>query len=140
MSVVAAIGVIGGAYVLSNGFHPASKSTTDVLLPKDSYYSLPGNQYNAIDFITKATSRITGTFTNTLGVIVYILDPVQLMALNHNGTVGSYQWSSGLIANLTVDNLTVVVAPGQWALTFFNPNVLNTTIVGFYTPLILAPT
>lgn len=131
--------VIVLVYALSGGFHPGSKSRSVVLVPQDDYYSLPGEQYNAISFIVQGTSVITGTFTNTLGVVVYVLDPSELAAFNHNGTVGAYEWSSGEIANLSVYQLDTQVPAGQWSLTFVNPNVLNTTVVGFYTAVVLAP-
>jgi len=139
-TVVAAIIVVSAAYVLTDGFHLQSKSTELNLIPAQSYYSIPGGQYNAITFVAHTTSVVTGTFTNTLGVVVYLLDPAQIKALNHNGTVGAYNWSSGPIANLTVYNLHANVPEGPWSVVFLNPNQFNTTVVGFYTAIQLKST
>ncbi len=126
-------------YAFSGGFHFGTKTPSVVLVPQNSYYSLPGEQYNEITFIVHGTSSITGTMSITLGLVVYVLDQAQLMGLNHNGTVSSFVWSSGTIANLSVYHLNTQVSAGQWSLTFYNPNILNTTVVGFYTSVVLAP-
>ncbi len=134
--LVVVIAVIAAGYWLTDGFHLSGERTT-VLVPEDSYYSLPGEQYNAVTFVVHSDYVIQGTFSNTLGIAVYILDLPQMTALNHNGTVGSYVWSSGTIANLSVDTLDISGGAGEWNLVFQNPNVLNATIVGFYTAVTL---
>jgi hypothetical protein len=137
VGVVVATVIVGAAFVLTNGFHPSKVSTSEDLVPALAYYSLPGQQYNSITFIVGSNSVINGTFTNTIGIAVYILSPTELAALNHNGVVSGYTWSSGTIANLTVYHLGASVVPGQWSLVFYNPNLVNTTVVGFYTAVTL---
>ncbi len=125
--------------MLTNGFNPKRGNSAESLIPALSYYSLPGEQYNSITFIISTSCVVNGTFTNTLGIVVYVLTPPELAALNHNGVVGQYAWSSGRIANLSVYRLDVTILPGQWALVFYNPNLINTTVVGFYTAVTLDP-
>ncbi len=141
LAVVLVIVVVGAAFVLTNGFHPNRASSADDLIPALSYYSLPPEEYNDVAFVAHSTSVINGTFTNTLGVIVYLLTPPQIKILNHNGTVVGYNWTSGLIADLTVYGLDKTVQPGEWNLVFLNPNTanINTTTVGFYTAITLSP-
>lgn len=141
LAVVIVIIVVGAAFVFTNGFHLKRVSSSDDLIPALTYFSLPAEQYNDVAFIAHSTSVINGTFTNTLGVIVYLLTPPQIKVLNHNGTVGGYNWSSGLIADLTVYGLDTTVQQGQWNLVFLNPNAaaINTTTVGFYTAITLTP-
>ena len=138
-AVVVAVVLVAAAYVLTDGFHLQAKSATFDLIPAESYYSLPGGQYNAVTFQAHNPSVLTGTFSNTLGVAVYLLDPVQMKALNHNGTVGAYYWTSGRVANLTVYDLDAAVPVGSWNVVFLNPEELNTTVVGFYTAVELGP-
>jgi len=137
-----AIGLVGAAYVLSGGFHFGAASST-VLVHKGTYYSLPGGQFNALAFSVSKASVLNGTFTNTYGINLYTMTPSELVSLAKTGVVGGFAWSSGRIANLTVTNLNLDVAAGQWDLVFLNadnPSPLNTTIVGFYTDLTVGPT
>lgn len=139
LAVVVVIVIVGAAFVLTNGFHLKKASSAEDLIPQLTYYSLPGEQYNAVTFIISSNSVISGTFTNTLGIVVYVLNPHEMFDLNHNGTVvdSEYTWSSGTIANLTVYSLYVTVLPGQWNLVFYNPNLINATVLGFYTAVTL---
>lgn len=139
LAVVLVIVVVGAAFVATDGFRLTRASSTDDLIPALSYFSLPAEQYNDVAFVAHSESVINGTFTNTLGVIVYLFTPAQIAALNHNDTVGSYAWSSGQIAGLSVYGLALTVQPGEWNLVFFNPNTaaVNTTVVGFYTAVTL---
>jgi hypothetical protein len=141
-AVVAAVAMISAAYALTDGFHVKSSSGAVVLVDKGAYYSLPGGQFNAVAFGVSTTSMLNGTFTNTLGITVYTMTPDEVVALAKTGNVSSYAWSSGRIANLTVTGLDLSVGPGQWDVVFLNtnnPDPLNTTVVGFYTDLTVAP-
>jgi len=142
VAIVIAIALVGAAYALTDGFRLTKSNTNVVLVPRGSYYSLPGGQFNALAFGVTQSSVLTGTFTNTLGVTVYLMTPSEVVNLGKFGTVSGYAWSSGRIANLTVTSLNVPVQPGQWDVLFLNtnpPDPLNTTVVGFYTDLVIGP-
>ncbi len=134
--MAAAIVLIAGVYVLTS---PTARASAVVLVPYHTVYSISGGQLNAVDFTIQTTSVVNGTFTNTLGIIVYIFTPEELVNLTLKGQVTGYQWTSGVIANLTVDSIDVTVTPGAWDLTFVNPNLFNTTIVGFWSNVTLSP-
>jgi hypothetical protein len=140
VAIVAVVAVVAALFVVTNGFRGRAGSG-DELIPALSYYSLPAEQYNDVAFIAHSTSVINGTFTNSLGLIVYIMTPSQIASLNHNGVVGTYNWSSGPIPEQQAYGLRVTVQPGQWNLVFLNPNTaaINTTVVGFYTAVTLSP-
>ncbi len=141
IAVVAGLAVGGYVLVLSR---EASSSRVTVLVPAQTFYSLPGQQFNAISFVTSRAETLNGTITNTEGVTVYLMTPAQVVHLSTEGSVGTYSWSSGLLANLTVTSLSVPVPAGQWNVVFWNPLAPSeanpsqtTTTIGFYTALIL---
>ena len=138
-AIVIAIGLVLGAYVIVEVTHKSVSSSVSVLVAKDTLYSIPGSQFNAIAFTISSNSVIQGTFSDTFGIVVYTLTPAELDHLAKTGLIPTYEWTSGTIANDSVENLVVKVSPGAWDLAFVNPNPLNTTLVGFYTELTLAP-
>jgi len=129
------------AWMLTNGFHPAGGSFSSsgyVLVPRGTSYSMVIGQFNGIDFHVNATSQIQGEVNSSRGIEVYILTPPEFAFLVKNLTVGQYVWSSGVVANQTVVNLNIPVEPGQWVLSFVNPNANFPTGVTFYSDLTLA--
>ena len=146
-AVVVAL-VIVGAYFFTDGFHFSSGSKPTVLVQAGTSYPIPGLQFNAIAINVQKTSMISGTFTNTEGITLYTMTPSELLSLSKTGVVGTYDWTSGRIANLTVTNLDLSFQPGGWDLVFYNTNGptpypltfpnYNTTYIGFYTDLTLS--
>ncbi len=121
-------------------------SASKVLIPADSYYKLPADQFSAVAFIATEQSTLSGTFTSTAGINVYTMTPAEVVSLARTGLVSDYSWTSGHLANLTVTNLSVSVPAGSWNLVFLNtdnptlnPIWTNVTIVGFYTDITIAP-
>jgi len=134
LTAVVAVALLLTAYTVTGGFRSSTVPRT-ALIPKDDYYSITGGQFNDVAFSVQSTSVVNGTFTNTLGIIVYLLTPAQLNYLATKGNVSSYDWSSGQIPNLEVYDLNVEVESGQWDLAFVNPSLVNTTVVGFWTDI-----
>ena len=129
------------AYSMTVGFRPAGSSGTSgtVLITDGTGYPMSVGQYNGISFTISQDSRITGTLNSSHGVQIYILTPSEFQYLVKNNNVSSYVWTSGVVANAELYVLNVTVQPGQWVLSFVNPNLYVPTGVGFYSNVVLAP-
>jgi len=135
-----------GAYGATGGFWTSASPAIEYLVPKDSLYSLPGGQFFDVSLNVQKSTTVSGQFTNTKGITLYVMTPTEVTYLSEKGTVGSYYWTSGRIANLTLTNFNYTFAPGQWGLVFLNadnPSLvnpsINTTIVTIYSGLFIAP-
>ena len=131
------------AVVLTHGIHSAkgtSGSPGEVLVPQGTSYSMVIGQFNGINFVVNSTSQIQGDVNSSRGIQAYILTPSEFAYLVKNLTVGEYVWTSGDVANQTVYDLVIPVQPGQWVLSFVNPNSNFPTGVTFYTNLTLTTT
>jgi hypothetical protein len=138
LTVVVVVAVVAATYGLMFGVGRRAGGLSSVaVVPKWTYDSIPGNQYDAVAFVTHSTSHINGTFTNTIGVIVYLMTPAQLVDLARTGTVGGYNWSSGVIPQLTLYGLNLTVTASSWDLVFLNPDPLNVTVVDFWSAVTL---
>jgi len=138
---VVVVAMVVVAFVLSGGFHfanDASGSSATVLIPRGTSYSMIIGQFNGINFVIGSESKIQGQVNSSRGIQVYILTPAEFHDLVHNLTVGQYVWTSGIVADQVVYNLDVAVAPGQWVLSFVNPNVSFPTGVTFYSDVTLS--
>lgn len=130
------------AYFLTNGFHSAGGSSGTqgtVLVPRGTSYSMVIGQFNGINFHVNSSAKIQGEVNSSQGIQVYLLTPSEFQYLAKNLTVGQYVWTSGVVANQVVDELDISVQPGQWVLSFVNPNSNFPTGVTFYTNLTLTP-
>jgi len=135
--------MVGAAYVFTNGFHPHGASGSTVIVVSEwTYDSIPGTQYDAVAFLAHSDSVLNGSFTNSMGVIVYIMTPTQFESLTKTGVVTGYNWTSGRIPQLTLYYLNVQVAAGPWDLVLLNPDTsaLNSTVVDFWTAVTETPT
>jgi hypothetical protein len=131
------------AYLLTGGFHAASKGSSGsngtVLIPRGTGYSYVIGQFNGIVFSITSESRIQGELNSSRGIAIYIFTTAEFQYLVRNLTVGQYVWASGVVADQTIYDLNVLVQPGQWVLSFVNPNVSWPTGVGFYSDVVLTP-
>ncbi len=139
LSVVLVAAGIVAAYFLIGGLGTRSGATPNVLIPKGTYYSIPGGQFSYVSFKADSGGNVVGEMWNTWGINVYVMTPAEDFHLAETGMVSGYLWASGRIANLTTTNLSVSVPSGSWDLVFLNtdgatmnPVWTNTTIVGFY--------
>lgn len=144
---IVAVAVVVTAFFLTDGFRTASGSRTEILLGPDSYYSLPASQFAAVAFETHGSAKVTGTFLCTGGITVYSMTPSQVLYLSEKGQVNGYLWTSGRVANGTIDHLELNFTAGSWDVVFLNADkpiivnpALNATIVSFFTGLTLSPT
>ena len=141
VGVVVILAVVLSAYVVMGGLRTASSSgsTGTVLIPFGTGYSMVIGQYNGINFDISHESRITGLLNSSHGIQIYILTPSEFAYLVKNLSVSGYVWTSGVVAFQQLYQLNVAVQPGQWVLSFVNPNVSWPTGVGFYSDVVLAP-
>ena len=122
------------------GFYPhaTSSGTKSVLVPVDTLYSLPAEQFDAVVVTTQSTALVNGTFSHTGSLVLYTMTVKQEQALAINDSVSGYEWTSGLITdNLTITYIELNLAPGNWYLIFLNPstNPNDSSSVGFLTDL-----
>jgi hypothetical protein len=140
VSVVVVIGLVGAAYALTDGFHLNGSTTTAVtVISKWTYDSIPGDQFDAVAFIAHSTSQLNGSFTNSIGIIVYLMTPAELVTLAIKGVISGYNWTSGQIPVLTLYGLNITVTVGPWDLVFLNPDPLNATVIDFWTAVTETP-
>jgi hypothetical protein len=140
VTVLVALAIIGSVLVLTGGVRSSRGTNASVLVPVDTVFTIPGSQYNALTFLVSTNSTISGTITNSFGLVLYTLTPSELVSLAKTGSVPGYEWTSGSIANQAITHIHVTVPAGSWDFVFVNPNVYNTTVVGFWTDLTLGPT
>lgn len=128
------------AYVLVIGSHTAGTSSGTqgkVLAARSTSYSLSIGAFNGINFVVSSESQIQGEVNSSRGIQVYIFTPSEFQYLVKNLTVGQYVWTSGIVADQAVFDLVIPVQPGQWVLSFVNPNVNFPTGVTLYSDLTL---
>jgi len=138
VAVVAVVLVV--AYLLVVGVPGSSSSSHSngtVLITYGTGLSLPIGQFNGINFVINSSSSISGSLNSSRGIEIYIMTPTQFAALVKNAAVSGYVWASGIVANQTIYDLHVTVAPGQWVLSFVNPFSYTPTAVGFYSDVTL---
>lgn len=140
--VVIVLVVILAAYALTGGFHHSSGSgpSAQVLVTDGTGYPITNGQFNGIAFIINSTSVIQGEINSSRGVVLDIMTPTQFEHLVKALNVSGYEWTSGVVADQTIYDVDITVAPGQWYLAFLDPSPYLPTGVGFYSDLTLTPT
>lgn len=121
--------------------HGTSSGTKTVLVPAETLYLLPAEQFDAVVVTTQSAALVNGTISHTGSLFLYTMTVKQEQALAINNSVSGYEWTSGLITNnLTVTYIELTVSPGNWYLIFLNPstNPNNQSSVGFLTDLTLS--
>lgn len=141
---VVLIVVIAGSVVILD-IHPKSSATSPnltVLVPKDTLYIIPYEQFDSSVFTINGTATVNGTIDQTGGINVYTMTPEQVFDLARSGTVSGYEWMTSLVTNGTVYAIDLTFGPGTWNVVFFNPNTNpnNSSSVGFLTGLYLLQT
>lgn len=140
VAVTIVVVVIVLAYVLTGGFQRPSGSSTTVLVPADTVFSLPVDQFSGVSFIISTNATLNGTISESYGLQLYTMSPPQYQHLLTKGNLSGYEWTSGVLPNDTIYNIELTVPPGAWVLVFANPNnpqTLLSTSVGFFTDLTL---
>ncbi len=110
-----------------------------VLVPRGTIDNIPGGQFNAITLIANGTSVVSGSFTTTAGIIIYVMDPSQFESFVHSSTLaGGYNWTSGPYYNQTIDTFRIVVTSGPWDIVFVNPGLVFGTMIGYLSDVTLS--
>jgi hypothetical protein len=143
VAIVLLVVAAGGIAVSYGYLHHSAPTSRIVLVANGTSYSIPVGQYNAVSFIAPSNSTINGTIYETFGLTLYRMTPTQYehLVITLNLSAG-YEWTSGVLGNNTVYQFALSVPSGQWEIVFANPNgqqTLITTLVGFYTDLVLNP-
>lgn len=138
--VVLAVVLVTAAYGLTNGFRGRpGGSTTITVVPQWTYESIPGEQYDEAAFVTHSTTKLDGSFTDSLGIVAYFMTPADVESLSKTGVVGGFNWTSGAIPDFTLYNLTITLSAGPWDFVLYNPSAVNTTVVDFWTAVTETP-
>lgn len=126
-------------WVLMGGFQSNPASSTVVLVPAGTYYTVAANQLNEIGIVVNTAATINGTIAETYGLGIYLMTPTQLAEFVKTLQISGYVWTSGNLTNNTIYRLNLAIQPGSWDLVFVNPNsnIYITTSYGFYTDLTL---
>lgn len=126
-------------YFIEERAHSTNSTMSEVLVPKNTLFSIPPTQFNSISINITTNSVINGTFYSNYGVDLYVLTPSAFHTLTVDGKVPSSEWSSGgLVGNASTVFLNLDVPTGAWVLVYLNPSRIVTSYVGFYTDLTLS--
>lgn len=137
IAAVVAVAVVVAAFAYMDMNHGSSSGTMGhVLVPAGTLYSLPADQYNAVEFAQEEPATVTATLTNVGGAQLYLMSPSQYLQLVLTYNVTGYHWTSGAIPSDTSYNLDTTVPVGSWDLVFSNSVPGNSTAIGFYTSLV----
>jgi len=145
VAVVIAI-VLAAALVVRDDHSSQGSSGPTVVVAHQIYRTIPGGQYDAVDFVSPTVSLLNGTIEETWGnSVFYTMTPSDLLNLSIKGVVDGYAWTSGPVANHTTLHLNVTVAAGPWDLVFMNPQKYgvfggNQTVIWFMTGVYLTNT
>jgi len=139
---VAIVVLVVAAWGLMGGFRANASSSTVVLVPAGTSYTLPAGQLNIVSIVLGSTGTINGTLAESFGLAIYLMTPAQLAAFVKTLKISGYEWTSGVLANNSIYGLSLIVQPGSWDIVFVNPNTdqFIPTSYGFYTDLTLTKT
>ncbi|MCI4325543.1 MAG: hypothetical protein L3K00_06660 [Thermoplasmata archaeon] len=135
--VVVAVLVIAGVLVVFVAphleHHPSSNGL--ILVAAGHSYDVFAAQDADVSFTLNATTTLSGAFTTTYGITVFVLDTVQYGAYVHTGHVNSSQWASGEVSSGTISDQ---LPAGSWNLAFIDTNVQATSVY-ISSPITLTP-
>jgi len=135
--VVVAIALVA-VYVVEVRAHSGSSSAA-VLVPVNTVDSIPSTQFDGIAVSTASSSVINGSFYSTYGVVLYLMSPSDFHAMTVSLKVAGFEWSSNaLVGNNSIVYLNVQVPSGAWVFVLLNPSLVVTTLVAFYSDLIMS--
>lgn len=132
-----AVVVVIAAFALL-GVKPTSSSGSkgSVLVRAGTLFSIPFEQYDAVEFVEQSPVIIQATLTNIGGMQLYVMSPSDYLHLVLSYNVSGYQWTSGPVSSDTYYHLDVTIPVGSWDLVFANSVWGNSTAVGFYSNLV----
>ena len=132
--VAGALVAVGFGYTIARAESKAGNGPA-VLISAPSYAWLPNGQFNAVTFVVQSSATLAGTFSNTHGLVLYLMNTTQFYSLTRTNVPSSYNWTSGSIPSLVRYNLSIAVSSGTWNLVFFNPSTVVPSGVDFWSPV-----
>jgi len=124
---------------VTGAFTPASSAAlgssppygeTVVIIAVGNSWSIPASYYSfqgEINLTSHPVWRVTGAFTATYGVGVYLMLWAQYQAWGSVGVPANYTWSAG--SNSTGDTIDAVVQGGQYLLIWDEFSSVDATVV-----------
>jgi hypothetical protein len=116
------------AVVLGLSLRPTPASGT-VLAPTGTQWGIAPSSFNSLEFSTAKVATITGSFTSSADVDVYVVTESQVFNASHTGNESSFSpsiWTSGLVPS---GSFRVNVGSGAWAVVFCSPSPTQSTHV-----------
>jgi len=137
-AAVLAVAIIltGIAFGFASHKNTGSTTSTQILIPGGTYYSLPVDQFGAVIISQNTSCVVTGQVTNAGGVQFYLMTPSQYFHLVNTYNISGYAWTSGPIPSGGYYDLDLSVPAGSWDLVFGNSIPGASTAVGFYSNLV----
>jgi hypothetical protein len=141
IAVIIATMVVVFGVALATGHHHAASAgpATQTLLPQDFLISIPNGNYYGVSFVANSSSILNATYTTIYPVHFYLMTPAEFQYMVTKDSVSSYVWTSLSGQYGTFHYLNLAIQPGVWVFAMANTDPVNTTAVGFNTPLTLTP-
>jgi hypothetical protein len=142
VAVIIAVMLVVFGVVLAIGRHHAASPgpATETLLPQDSLISIPNEDYYGVSFISNTSGVLNATYSAILPVHLYLMTPPEFQYLVTKNVVSGYAWTSLSGGYGAFHYLNLEIQPGAWVFAMANTDPLNTTAIGFNTPLTLTAT
>lgn len=123
VTIVVVVAAVLAAFAITAQHHTqAASSGPPAVVGKEIYRTIPGGQYDAVDFVSPTAAVLNGTVEDTWGnSVFYTMTPGDLENLSIKGVVSGFAWTSGAVSNHTTLNLNVTIKAGAWDLVVLNP-------------------
>ncbi len=135
VAVAVALSLSAVVFEVAHGPH-SSSSNSRVLIAASQYDWLPEDSFDSVAFVVATNATVTGTLSDTHGLVMYLMTPDQYATLTRTGEPGAYTWSSGQVPSPTHYNLSLTIDSGDWNLVFFNPSSTVTSGVDFWSSVV----
>lgn len=131
--VVVVVVIVAAALFLNLNNHDTSAQT---LAPDGTSYTIPAAHYEYIKFNVGASEWVTGSLTASNYMTLYLLDQSDYTSFASHGRVSTYQWSSGLIIQGSID---VNVGAGTYYLVILSQTPTEPITVQVTQALMVSP-
>jgi hypothetical protein len=123
------IAVVAFAALLGLILVPSAASGGTVLKPSGSQFGIPPGQLNAFQFTANQSTTISGSFTSSNEVNVYVMTQAvfhTFLFTDNTTRITSYAYNSGVV---TTGSIHVSVPAGGWTIAFLAPSSTEPTHV-----------
>lgn len=138
LTVLVVVIVIVAALTLAGDFRRGGNPSAILLVPKGTRDVIPAEQFDSVAIDARTDSTITGNVVILFAVDIYLMTTSQFNSYDRTLNVSGYQWTSGIMQNVTSYSLEVAVPPGLSYLVYSNPYPVS-SLVGYNTNLNLEP-